>query len=361
MKKLILLLSLVLMLAAIIPLASAQDGVETVCLVTDLGRVNDGTFNQSAHEGAVAIADEYDLEYDFIETQAETDYDANIQTCITEGFEVIITVGFLIADATSKAAEANPEVYFLGVDQFVVDGPSNYVGIQFREDQSGFMSGVLAAYVAGWLESDTIAGVYGIDIPPVKRLRNGYEQGARHVNPDLKILGVYIPSFIAPDQGASAALQFLGEGASVLFGAGGPTGSGGILAGAQEGIYVIGVDQDEYHTTFGAGETPGSEYVISSALKRVDQGVFDLVEMLVTGDMENFPGGGNHLMDAAMNGVGLAPPNESELPDDVWDSVNAVYDMLIAGEVETGVDLVSGDLLEADDMMDDEGESDDSG
>lgn len=321
-------------------------GVETVCLVTDLGRVNDGTFNQSAHEGAVAAADEYDLEYKFIETQAETDYEANIQTCIEEGFEVIVTVGFLIADATYAAADANPDVFFLGVDQFVADGPTNYVGIQFREDQSGFMTGVLAAFVAEWLESDIIAGVYGIDIPPVKRFRNGYEQGARHVNPDLTILGVYIDSFVAPDRGASAALQFIGEGASVLFGGGGPTGTGAILAGAQEGVYVIGVDKDEWVTSFGAGETPGSEFIISSALKRVDQGVRDMVAMLAEGDLSSFPGGGIFLMDAAMNGVGLAPPHESDIPDSVWDQVDAVNAVLTAGDIETGVNLMTGDLLE---------------
>ncbi len=321
-------------------------GVETVCLVTDLGRVNDGTFNQSAHEGAVAAADDYDLEYKFIETQAETDYESNIQTCIEEGFEVIVTVGFLIADATYAAADANPDVFFLGVDQFVADGPTNYVGIQFREDQSGFMTGVLAAFVAEWLESDIIAGVYGIDIPPVKRFRNGYEQGARHVNPDLTILGVYIDSFVAPDRGASAALQFIGEGASVLFGGGGPTGTGAILAGAQEGVYVIGVDKDEWVTSFGAGETPGSEFIISSALKRVDQGVRDMVAMLAEGDLSSFPGGGIFLMDAAMNGVGLAPPHESDIPDSVWDQVDAVNAVLIAGDIETGVNLMTGDLLE---------------
>jgi basic membrane lipoprotein Med (substrate-binding protein (PBP1-ABC) superfamily) len=328
------------------PSADMMMGVETVCLVTDLGRVNDGTFNQSAHEGAVAAADEYDLEYKFIETQAETDYEANIQTCVDEGFEVIITVGFLIADSTYAAAEANPDVYFLGVDQFVADGPVNYVGIQFREDQSGFMTGVLAAYVAEWRGSDTIAGVYGIDIPPVKRFRNGYEQGAMHVNPDLKILGVYIDSFVAPDRGASAALQFIGEGATVLFGGGGPTGTGAILAGAQEGVYVIGVDKDEYITSFGNGETPGSEFIISSAMKRVDQGVYDMVAMLAEGDLSDFPGGGVFLMDAAMNGVGLAPPHEADIPDSVWDRVDEVNAELIAGNIETGVNLITGDLLD---------------
>ncbi len=359
MKKFIMVLSLLALILAAAPLALAQDGAETLCLVTDLGRVNDGTFNQSAHEGAVLAADEFDLEYSFIETQAETDYAANIQTCVDEGFQVIITVGFLIADATRQAAEANPDFYFLGVDQFVLDGPQNYVGIQFREDQSGFMTGVLAAYTAEWLESDIIAGVYGIDIPPVKRFRNGYEQGARYVNPDLTILGVYIDSFIAPDRGASAALQFIGEGASVLFGGGGPTGTGAILAGAQEGVYVIGVDKDEWLTSFGAGETPGSEFIISSAMKRVDQGVYQMVAMLAEANMDDFPGGGVFLLDAAMDGVGLAPPNESELDESVWEKTNALNEMLIAGEIETGVNLQTGDLLE-DDMMEDEEEEEES-
>ena len=359
MRKWAILLSLMVMMVMLVPAAAAQAGVETLCLVTDIGQINDGTFNQSAHEGAEAVADEYDLEYSFIETQAETDYEANIQTCIEEGFEVVVTVGFLIADDTFAAAEANPDVYFLGVDQFVIDGPTNYVGIQFREDQSGFMTGVLAAFVADWQGSDTIAGVYGIDIPPVKRFRNGYEQGAKHVNPELNILGVYIDSFVAPDRGASAARQFIGEGATVLFGGGGKTGTGAILAGAQDGIYVIGVDKDEYLSSFGAGETDGSEFIISSAMKRVDQGVYDMVAILAEARFDDFPGGGVFMMDAAMNGVGLAPPHESDIPESVWDQVNAVNAVLIAGDIETGVDLNSGDLLMDADMDDAEHADDD--
>ena len=196
------------------------------------------------------------LEYTFIETQAETDYEANIDTCIEEGFDIVITVGFLIADATRAAAEANPDVYFIGVDQFVADGPENYVGIQYREDEVGFLAGALAALVAEDMGSDTVAGVYGIDIPPVKRFRNGFEQGAMFINPDINALGVYIDDFVAPDRGASAAEQFMGEGASVIFGAGGPTGTGGILTAAAEGVLVIGVDQDEWVTSFGEGGNP---------------------------------------------------------------------------------------------------------
>lgn len=360
MKKLFIVLSL-LALLALVPAAAAQDAIETLCLVTDLGRVNDGTFNQFAHEGALQAADEFDLEYRWIETQAETDYEANIQTCIDEGFEVIITVGFLIADATNAAAAANPDVHFLGVDQFVMGGPSNYVGIQFREDQSGFLAGVLAAQVAASVGSDTVAGVYGIDIPPVKKFRNGFEQGARYINPDMNLLGVYIDSFVARDRGASAAIQFIGEGASVIFGAGGPTGTGGIVAAAQQGIFVIGVDQDEYVTSFGGGETPGSEYIISSAIKRVDQGVYDMVAALAHDDMEGFPGGGIYLMDVALNGVGLAEKHDADIDDAFFAVADEVAAMMVSGEVSTGVDPVSGDLA-MDDMMDTEAdESEDSG
>lgn len=349
MKKTIIIFTLVVLMLSVAPMAMAQDGVETLCLVTDLGRVNDGTFNQFAHEGAEAAAEEYDLEYKFIETQAETDYEANIQTCIDEGFEVVVTVGFLIADATNAAAEANPDVYFIGIDQFLTEGPTNYVGVQFREDQSGFLAGVLAALVADSIESDTVAGVYGIDIPPVKKFRNGFEQGVAYVNPDITALGVYIDDFVAPDRGASAAEQFIGEGASVIFGAGGPTGTGGILAAAQQDVFVIGVDQDEWVTSFGGGETPGSEFIISSAVKRVDQGVFDMVAALVEGDMDAFPGGEVYLMDVSLNGVGMAEKHEADIDDEIYEMVAEVTQLLIDGEVETGVDPVTGDLME--DMM----------
>src|SRR5664279_715107 len=107
----------------------------------------------------------------------------------------------------------------------------NLVGIQYREDQAGFLVGALAALVS---KSGTIGGVYGISVPAVVRYRNGYEQGAKSINPNIKTLGVYIDSFTAPDRGATAAEQFIGEGADVIFGAGGPTGDGGIKYAASK-------------------------------------------------------------------------------------------------------------------------------
>jgi basic membrane lipoprotein Med (substrate-binding protein (PBP1-ABC) superfamily) len=229
-------------------------------------------------------------------------------------------------------------VFFIGVDQFFIDHPSNLVGIQYREDQGGFLAGALAAMMS---ESGTVAGVYGIDIPPVVKFRNGFEQGAMYITADINLLGVYIDDFVAPDRGASAAEQFMGEGADVIFGAGGPTGSGGIKRAAEEDIYVIGVDQDEYLTTFGAGSTPGAQFLISSAVKRVDLGVYDQIYGFLAG---TDAGGSLYILDAANGGITFAPPHGSDVPQDVSDRLEQIRQGLANGTINTGVDPISGEL-----------------
>lgn len=338
------LLLLVLALLGVLPVMSvaAQDSlIESVCLVTDLGRVNDGTFNQFAHEGAVKATDEFGLTYTFIETVAQTDYEKNIDTCLSEGYSAIVTVGFLLAETTAAKAAANPDVYFIGVDQFVAEGAPNYVGLQFREDQGGFLAGALAAQMS---QSGTVAGVYGIDIPPVIKFRNGFEQGAKFVNPDITLLGTYIPSFTDPAAGGTAANQFIGEGADVVFGAGGPTGSGGIVEAAKAGVFVIGVDQDEFVTTFGNGEADGADKIISSAVKRVDQAVYLALKALVEGGAD-FPGGSNLILSASNDGVGFAPAHDAAVPEEVTARMEEILAGLKDGSIVTGVDPVSGNML----------------
>ncbi len=348
-RKVALLLTLVLLVGLMPALPTlAQDPlIESVCLVTDVGRVNDGTFNQFAYKGMVDAVEDFDLDSTYIETTGQVDYATNIQTCVDSGYGAIITVGFLITDATLAAAQANPEVYFIGVDHFYMDAPSNLVGVLFREDQSGFMAGALAGLMT---MSDIVAGVYGIDIPPVIRFRHGFENGVHFTNMDAQALGVYIPSFIDPATGAETALQFIAEGADVIFGAGGPTGSGGIQAAAAEGVFVIGVDQDEYVTTFGNGESPGADMVISSAMKRVDQGVYLSLKELAEGDAMTF--GGNNVLSAANDGVGLAPPHDADVPDEVLAQLDEIFTGLQDGSISTGVDPITGEML-MDDMDDD--------
>ncbi len=337
---LVILSVVILALSACAPQGKGGEaGFNSVCLVTDVGRVNDGTFNQYAYDGMMMAVEEFDLESTYIETQAQTDYETNINTCVDEGYDAVITVGFLIADATLAAAEANPDTYFIGVDQFFAEAPDNLVGIQYREDQAGFMVGAMAALMT---ESGIVAGVYGIDIPPVVKFRNGFEQGVAYINPDVETLGVYIDDFVAPDRGASAAEQFIGEGADVIFGAGGATGSGGITRAAEEGVWVIGVDQDEYYTTFGSGETPGAEYLMTSAMKRVDLGVYNNVEFLAKGTGW---ASGLYILEAANDGVGAAPPHDAAVPQEVLDKVAEISAGLADGSIDTGVDPNTGELL----------------
>jgi basic membrane lipoprotein Med (substrate-binding protein (PBP1-ABC) superfamily) len=328
--------------AAPAPAPAPSGDLPRIALVTDLGRVNDGTFNQFAHEGAVRAAEEFGLEYRFIETQAQADYVNNIQTFIDEGFDVIITVGFLIADQTVEAAAANPDVIFIGVDQFYAPGSvtDNLIGLQFREDQAGFLAGALAAMMT---ESGTVGVVAGVEIPPVKKFRNGFDNGAQYVNPDINLLGVYVPTFIDPALGASTAQQLIGEGADVIFGAGGPTGSGGIAAAAESGVFVIGVDQDEFGTTFSGGTAPGADRILSSAIKRVDVSVYDQIKAIVEG---TFQGNGIAIYEAANEGIGLADFHLTAdlVPDAVKAKLEEILAALADGTLTTGVDPVSGDI-----------------
>ena len=357
-RKVLLVLTLVLLAGmSLLSPALAQDPlIESVCLVTDVGRVNDGTFNEFAYKGMTDAVADFDLDSTYIETTGQVDYATNIQTCVDSDFGAIITVGFLIADATRLAAEENPEVFFIGVDQFHAEAPANLVGVLFREDQAGFMAGALAGLMT---ESGIVAGVYGIDIPPVIRFRHGFENGVAHTNMDAEALGVYIPSFIDPATGAETARQFIDEGADVIFGAGGPTGSGGIQAAATEGVFVIGVDQDEYVTTFGNGESPGANMIISSAMKRVDQGVYLSLQALVEGDAMTFHGAaGIRTLSAGNDGVGLAPPHDADVPEEVSAQLDEIFAGLQDGSVSTGVDPITGEKI-MDDMMDEDMSDDD--
>ncbi|MCY3944742.1 MAG: BMP family ABC transporter substrate-binding protein [Anaerolineaceae bacterium] len=355
-RKIVLMLTLVLLATMSLALpALAQDPlIESVCLITDVGRVNDGTFNQFAYKGMTDAVEEFDLDSTYIETTSQVDYATNIQTCVDSGYGAIITVGFLMTDATLAAAAANPDVYFIGVDHFYPEASPNQVGVLFREDQAGFMAGALAGLMT---ESGVVAGVYGIDIPPVIRFRHGFENGVAHTNMDAAALGVYIPSFTDPATGAETASQFIAEGADVIFGAGGPTGSGAIQAAAAQGVYVIGVDQDEYLTTFGNGETPGAEMLISSAMKRVDQGVYLSLAELVAGDDMNY--GGNRVLAAENDGVGLAPPHDSDVPEEVLAQLAEIFAGLQDGSISTGVDPITGEMLDMDDMMEEDMSDDD--
>jgi basic membrane protein A and related proteins len=232
-------------------------------------------------------------------------------------------------------------VNFAIVDFAYENYPANLQGMVFREDQAGFLAGVMAGLLT---ESKTVGIVAGMEIPPVKKFRNGYQNGVAYVCPECDVIGVYIDSFTDPARGKTAALSQIAEGADIIFGAGGPTGSGGILGAAQEGVWVIGVDQDEFFTTFRGGAADGADMLLSSATKRVDEAVYQAIKGAVMGNFRN----GTALFDAANDGVGLAPFHLAEpaVPADVQAKINEVFQMLARGQLDTGVDPVTGDQLE---------------
>ncbi|MFN8372241.1 MAG: BMP family ABC transporter substrate-binding protein [Anaerolineae bacterium] len=326
------------------PRITLPSSIQTICLVTDGGLIHDGTFNDIANDGMERAAEDFNLTASYVETMTNntTSYVAGIDLCLERDADIVIAVGFAISEVTLAAAQANPDILFLGVDQSLENGLVNYVGLQFREDQAGFLAGAMAALMT---QSNTVAGVYGPDIAPVVRYRSGFEQGARYINPDITILGDYLDSFTSIMGGANSARQFIEQGADVIFGAGGPSGSSAISAAAAQGAYVIGVDQDEYFTTFAGGAAAGADRIITSALKRIDNGIYNLVEIVVNRDEISWPGGTNYVLDVANYGIGFAPSHDAAVPQEVTDRLNQILEGLRDGSITTGVDPVTGELV----------------
>ncbi|MGH2543336.1 MAG: BMP family lipoprotein [Ardenticatenaceae bacterium] len=309
---------------------AAEEGMFKVGLVTDVGEVDDKSFNQSAWEGVQQAADELGAEVDFIETADATDYEDNIRLFADQGYNVIVTVGFALGEATAKMAAEYPDINFIGVDQFQAPGAElpNLAGLIFSEDKSGFLAGALAAQMS---ESGKIAAVLGTDlVPPVVAFKEGYEGGARYINPDIELISTYHPggldvAFTDPEWGATTAAQAIDQGADVIFGAGGKTGNGALIETAtNEGLYCIGVDSDQWETV-----PEAHSCLISSAMKLITPGVFDLISQAQDG---TFPSG-NYVGE-----VGLAPFHDFEeaIPQEVKDRLAEIDAGLKDGSIETG-------------------------
>ena len=314
----------------------APDGF-TVNLVTDIGKIDDGTFNQFAYEGMQGALDCFGIEdSSFIETVSEADYAANIATSLEADPNVIVTVGFLITTDTETAATDNPDVDFIGIDQFLEEYPSNMIGVLFNEQEGGFIAGAMAASLS---ETGVVGVVAGReDVPPVVKFVNGYEAGAKSINPDITVLSIYNESFTDPAKGASDAAQFIGEGADVIFGAGGPTGSGGVKAAAEAGVGVSASIRTSTSPPSPAAAPRGRSTWPRSAIKRVDLAVFRNIAAAIEGTFE----GGIFVLSAENLGITYAPFHDAEIPADVATAVETVRAGLADGSIDTGVCGIDG-------------------
>lgn len=307
----------------------ASEDVFCVGLVTDVGEIDDKSFNQSAWEGVLQAEAELGAIINYVETQDAKDYMDNIGLFANDNFDVIVTVGFALGEATIEAAGMYPEILFIGVDQGQWGGVvDNVAGLIFAEDKSGFLAGVLAGMLT---ESNTVAAVLGTDlVPPVVAFKEGYESGVVWANPDATVISTYHPggldvAFTDPEWGATTAAQAIEQGADVIFGAGGKTGNGALIETAgYEGAYCIGVDSDQWETV-----PEAHDCLVSSAMKLITPGVFNLISMAQDG---TFPAG-NYIGE-----VGLAPFHDFEemIGQDVVDKIEEARQGLDAGEISTG-------------------------
>lgn len=320
-----------------------------VGVVTDVGQLEDKSFNQSSNEGALAAAEATGGEHDVIVTQNISDYANNIQQFIDADFDVIVTVGFLIGTDTTNAAKANPDITFIGVDQgicvdeegnpdstFTCAGDAatlipNYQGIVFAEAQPGYLAGIVAASVS---KSGTIGAVGGTNVPAVVNYWRGYENGAKSVNPDISVL--YQESdpdpakgFNDPAKGRTIGEQFIGQGADVLFQIAGLTGQGTLEAACAADVWGIGVDVDQ------ALSIPTvADCLLTSAEKKLKDTVQAAVTSVASGTFQ----AGTVVYNAASEppAIGLAPYYDNA--DQITADTQAKIDEAIAGFVAGTLD-----------------------
>lgn len=301
-----------------------------VGLVTDVGKVDDKSFNQSAWEGVQQAKKDLSADVKFIETTDPKDYGKNIEQFANDKYNVIVTVGFGLGEATAAAAKKYPDIKFIGVDQFQVPGQemANYTGLIFDEDKAGFLAGALAAQMS---KSGTIGQVLGTDVvPPVVKFGKGYEAGAKYANPNIKVLTWYHPGGLAkgftdPEEGKKQALQMISQNADVIFAAGGQTGNGGLIGCAEKNVLAIGVDTDQYLTV-----PQAQKVLLSSAMKLITPGVLNAVKTAKDGSFK----GGNFV-----GQVGLAPYHDvdGQVPGAVKEKMQQIDRGIKDGTIKTGV------------------------
>ncbi len=315
-----------------------------VGLVTDVGGVNDKSFNQSAWGGTEKAAKEFGWEAKFIESKQPTDYEKNIDQFATEKYDAIITVGFLMGDATAAKAKQYANIKFGIVDYpyfptkdsvacsdkvkdcYDDGGLKNVASLMFQEDEVGFLAGVVAG---GLTKTNVVCTVSGMEIPPVVRFVVGYQNGAKWANDKVKSLNTYIPSFTDPAKGKEVGQSMLAQGCDVVFGVGGNTGNGGLLAFHEKGLPAIGVDVDQYNTYPEVAKS-----LVTSAQKNVDTAVYEYLKAVNGGTAK----AGMTTANLKNKGIGLAPYHDwdAKVPAAVKTKVTEATDGLVSGKIATG-------------------------
>lgn len=286
-------------------------------MVTDVGGVNDGSFNQSAWEGLQRAAENFGCEVKYIESKGDADFVPNIESFLDEDYDLIICTGYVMADAVRDAAELNPDQKFAIVDDASNADLDNVTCMMFEQEQASYLVGLAAGYTT---ESNVVGFVVGQANETMNSFGYGYLAGVLDANPDATILQYNANSFGDASAGKTAVNTMVTKGADVVFHAAGGTGLGVIDGCKENGIWAIGVDSDQ--------SSLAPETILTSALKRVDNACYDATKKAILGTLE----GGIATYDLAAGGVDIAPTTDN-LSKDVLEKIEDAKKDIIAGDL----------------------------
>ena len=286
-------------------------------MVTDVGGVNDGSFNQSAWEGLQRAAENFGCEVKYIESKGDADFVPNIESFLDEDYDLIICTGYVMADAVRDAAELNPDQKFAIVDDASNADLDNVTCMMFEQEQASYLVGLAAGYTT---ESNVVGFVVGQANETMNSFGYGYLAGVLDANPDATVLQYNANSFGDASAGKTAVNTMVTKGADVVFHAAGGTGLGVIDGCKENGIWAIGVDSDQ--------SPLAPETILTSALKRVDNACYDATKKAILGTLE----GGVATYDLAAGGVDIAPTTDN-LSKDVLEKIEDAKKDIIAGDL----------------------------
>lgn len=322
--------------------------------VTDVGQLEDKSFNEGGWCGTITGADAIGGTADVIVTEDPADYQNNIQTFIDQGYTIIVTYGFALGNDTAVAAKANPDVSFVGLDQaicvdangdpdptFTCEGDAaellpNYQGLVFNEAQAGYLAGIVAGTIT---ETNIIGTIGGINtIPAVLSYIGGYVNGAQSVNPDIEVLVSYVSddittAFNDPTTGASLAEQMIGQDADVIFQVAGLSGQGSLEAACDNDVYGIGVDVDQ------SLALPDLTCIVTSAEKKLVEAVSEAIQRVADGSAQ----GGTIVLDAASDPPKVAVSEFHNHPDLLTDDLQTQLDDATAAMASGELDPCAGE------------------
>jgi basic membrane protein A len=306
-----------------------------VGLVTDTGGVTDQSFNQLAWGGVQKAATDMGFQAKFLESTQPSDYEMNIDALAAEGYNVIITVGSLMGDATALKAKQYPDIKFAIVDNaYAISGLTNVTSLMFAEDQVGFLAGVLAG---GMSRSGFVCSVSSLQTPQSERYMKSFFGGATwQAGDEMKFMNNFIniqtsdnnaPSSDDATQGKETALKLIGKGCDVVFAIGGDTVNGVLVAAKESNLPAIGADVDEYNT-----DPESQSALISSAMKNVDVAVYNYLKTVADGSVK----AGISTATLQNGGVGLAPFHdwEGKIPADLKTQIQKASDGIKDGSIK---------------------------